>query len=110
MHKPKLVKAGPLLENSTREVDLGRFPAPTWHRDDGGPYIGSGSIVVMRDPDTGWINASIYRVQVHGKDRVTVRYASPLALMHDLRRMGAANALTERRRTPLRRATLRRCR
>ena len=29
-------------------------------------------------------------------------------LMHDLRRMGAANALTERRRTPLRRATLRR--
>ena len=41
-------------------------------------------------------------------DRVTVRYATPLALMHDLRRMGAANALTERRRLPLRRATLRR--
>ena len=41
-------------------------------------------------------------------DRLTVRYASPLALMHDLRRMGATNALIERRRTPLRRATLRR--
>ena len=41
-------------------------------------------------------------------DRVTVRYATPLALMHDLRRMGAANALTERRRVPLRRATLKR--
>ena len=41
-------------------------------------------------------------------DRVTVRYATPLALLHDLRRMGAANALAERRRTPLRRATLRR--
>ena len=41
-------------------------------------------------------------------DRVTVRYASPLDLMHDLRRMGAANALTERRRVPLRRATLNR--
>jgi SAM-dependent methyltransferase len=41
-------------------------------------------------------------------DRVTVRYATPLALMHDLRRMGAANALAERRRTPLRRTTLRR--
>ena len=41
-------------------------------------------------------------------DRLTVRYASPLALMHDLRRMGAGNVLTERRRTPLRRATLRR--
>ena len=41
-------------------------------------------------------------------DRVTVRYATPLALMLDLRRMGAANALAERRRKPLRRATLRR--
>jgi hypothetical protein len=28
--------------------------------------------------------------------------------MHDLRRMGAGNALSERRRSPLRRATLRR--
>jgi SAM-dependent methyltransferase len=41
-------------------------------------------------------------------DRVTVRYESPLALMHDLRRMGAGNVLIERRRKPLRRATLRR--
>lgn len=49
-----------------------------------------------------------FALPVTDADRVTVRYASPLALMHDLRRMGAANALTERRRTPLRRATLRR--
>ena len=41
-------------------------------------------------------------------DRLTVRYASPLALMHDLRRMGATNALAERQRAPLRRATLQR--
>jgi SAM-dependent methyltransferase len=39
-------------------------------------------------------------------DRLTVRYDSAFALMHDLRRMGAANALVERRRAPLRRATL----
>ena len=39
-------------------------------------------------------------------DRLTVRYASVLALMRDLRRMGATNVLGERRRTPLRRATL----
>ena len=49
-----------------------------------------------------------FALPVTDVDRVTVRYASPLALMHDLRRMGASNALTERRRTPLRRATLRR--
>ncbi len=35
-----------------------------------------------------------------------MRYDTPFALMHDLRRMGATNALVERRRAPLRRATL----
>jgi len=39
-------------------------------------------------------------------DRVTVRYDSAFGLMHDLRRMGATNALLARRRTPLKRATL----
>ena len=38
------------------------------------PIIGSGSIVIMRDPDGGWINASIYRVQVHGRNKVTVQF------------------------------------
>jgi SAM-dependent methyltransferase len=49
-----------------------------------------------------------FALPVTDVDRLIVRYASPLALMHDLRKMGAANALVERRRTPLRRATLRR--
>ena len=39
-------------------------------------------------------------------EKLTVRYDSPFALLRDLRRMGAANALTEHRRAPLRRATL----
>jgi len=39
-------------------------------------------------------------------DRLVVRYSSPFALMADLRRMAATNFLIERRRTPLRRATL----
>ena len=47
-----------------------------------------------------------FALPVTDVDRVSVRYASPLALMHDLRRMGATNVLTERRRKPLRRATL----
>src|SRR5688572_26422639 len=74
MLSPVTVKTGALLENSTKQVDVGRFPAPVWHKQDGGPYIGSGSIVVMRDPDSGWVNASIYRVQVHSRDRVTVQF------------------------------------
>jgi SAM-dependent methyltransferase len=47
-----------------------------------------------------------FALPVTDVDRLTVRYASPFALMADLRRMGATNALAERRRTPLRRATL----
>ena len=39
-------------------------------------------------------------------DRVTVRYDSPIGLMHDLRAMGAANPMVERGRRPLKRATL----
>jgi SAM-dependent methyltransferase len=49
-----------------------------------------------------------FALPVTDVDRVTVRYASPIALMHDLRRMGAANPLLERSRRPLARATLRR--
>jgi hypothetical protein len=37
---------------------------------------------------------------------MTVRYADAFSLFADLRAMGATNALVERRRTPLRRATL----
>jgi len=47
-----------------------------------------------------------FALPVADADRLTVRYDSAFALMHDLRRMGATNALIDRRRTPLRRATL----
>src|SRR5712671_2891638 len=47
-----------------------------------------------------------FALPVTDVDRLTVRYATPLALMHDLRRMGATNILLERRRTPTRRATM----
>jgi hypothetical protein len=49
-----------------------------------------------------------FALPVVDSDRLTVRYKSVFDLMRDLRRMGATNVLTERRRTPLRRATLRR--
>ena len=47
-----------------------------------------------------------FTLAVTDVDRVTARYSSAIALMHDLRRMGATNVLVERRQTPLRRATL----
>ena len=47
-----------------------------------------------------------FALPVVDTDRLTVRYATPFDLMRDLRGMGATNALVERRRTPLKRATL----
>jgi len=47
-----------------------------------------------------------FALPVTDVDRITVRYGTVFALMHDLRRMGATNALLDRRRTPLKRATL----
>jgi SAM-dependent methyltransferase len=47
-----------------------------------------------------------FALPVTDTDRLTVRYDSAFALMRDLRRMGATNILVDRRRRPLRRATL----
>jgi SAM-dependent methyltransferase len=47
-----------------------------------------------------------FALPVTDTDRLTVRYNTAFDLMHDLRHMGAANALLDRRRVPLKRATL----
>jgi SAM-dependent methyltransferase len=49
-----------------------------------------------------------FALPVVDSDRLTVRYPTVFALMRDLRGMGATNILTERRRAPLKRATLQR--
>ena len=71
---------------------------------------GGASPRVAPFPDLRELGALLQRagfaLPVTDVDRVTVRYATPFALLHDLRRMGAANPLVERRRVPLRRATL----
>jgi hypothetical protein len=47
-----------------------------------------------------------FALPVVDQDRLTVRYATPLGLLADLRRMGLTNALVERSRRPLARLTL----
>src|SRR5262249_134060 len=47
-----------------------------------------------------------FALPVTDTDRLVVRYDNAFGLMRDLRRMGATNVLVERRRAPLRRATL----
>jgi SAM-dependent methyltransferase len=54
----------------------------------------------------GLLQRAGFALPVVDRDTLTARYDSAFALMQDLRRMGATNVLIERRRTPLRRATL----
>ena len=54
----------------------------------------------------GLLQRAGFALPVADSDRLTVRYDSVFALMRDLRAMGATNVLTERRRKPLKRATL----
>ena len=71
---PRVVKSGPVLENIQRdaEVDLFKFPVPRLHEEDGGRYIGTDDIVVMRDPEQNWFNAATYRVQIHSRNHTGI--------------------------------------
>jgi UbiD family decarboxylase len=71
---PTPVADGPVLDYQIAgaDVDIGRFPAPLWHREDGGHYLGTGDLLVVRDPETGWVNFGTYRAAVQGRDRLSV--------------------------------------
>ncbi len=56
----------------------------------------------------GLIGRAGLALPVADSQKLTVTYETPLHLMQDLRKMGEANALTERRKTFMRRATLNR--
>ncbi|MCZ6563108.1 MAG: UbiD family decarboxylase [Deltaproteobacteria bacterium] len=75
---PMKVSTGPVLENidSGSKVDVLKFPSPKWHREDGGRYIGTMDAVILKDPETGWVNIGTYRTQVHDKATLGV-YISP---------------------------------
>lgn len=71
---PAYVATGPVTENvlEGNRVDLEIFPTPKWHEHDGGRYIGTGDMVITKDPDSGWINVGTYRACVAGKNRLTL--------------------------------------
>ena len=63
-----------MLENVDRDdkVDVLKFPVPFLHEHDGGRYIGTDDLVIMRDPDEGWVNCATYRVMVQDKNHVSL--------------------------------------
>ncbi|MGE0653749.1 MAG: UbiD family decarboxylase domain-containing protein, partial [Alphaproteobacteria bacterium] len=70
---PVDVTTGPVMENILEgdAIDALKFPTPRWHQDDGGHYIVTECMVVTRDPDSDWVNAGTYRVEVHDRNTLT---------------------------------------
>ena len=71
---PEEVASGPIFDNIATgdDVDIFRFPAPIWHAEDGGAYLGTECIILTKDPDSDWVNMGTYRTQMHDKNTVTV--------------------------------------
>ncbi len=64
----RLVDSGPCQEESIEQadIDLNRICNVVWHQHDGGPFPGTLSISITKDPDTGVLNAGIYRMGTLG--------------------------------------------
>jgi UbiD family decarboxylase len=77
-YSPHDVEDGVVFENvqEAERIDLFKFPAPLWHEEDGGRYIGTGAACIMRDPETGWVNLGTYRVMLHDQ-RSTGLFIAP---------------------------------
>jgi 4-hydroxy-3-polyprenylbenzoate decarboxylase len=75
----------PVNENIVlgKDVDLYAFPAPKMWPHDGGRYIGTGDVVITRDPEHGHLNLGTYRQMIQSKNEVGF-YVSPGkdALLH----------------------------
>jgi 4-hydroxy-3-polyprenylbenzoate decarboxylase len=49
---------------------------PIWHPRDGGRFIGTASLNILRDPDSDWVNVGTYRNQIFERDAMGM-YISP---------------------------------
>jgi UbiD family decarboxylase len=69
---PNIVESGFCQENILRgdEVDFDKLPVPLLHQGDGGRYIQTYGIHVVRSPDEKWTSWSINRAMVLGKNKL----------------------------------------
>lgn len=74
--KPVIVKSAPCKENviTGKDVDIYHLPAPMLADGDGGRYIGTLCIEIIKDPDSDWINWGTYRMMVHNERHIGVYF------------------------------------
>lgn len=65
---PRKVETGVCKENKLfgDEIDLTKLPVPFIHVGDGGRYINTYGIIIVRTPDGSWVNWSISRAMLDG--------------------------------------------
>ncbi len=70
---PREVATGPCKDHVLvgDKVDLLRLPAPFIHSGDGGRYLNTYGVIIVRTPDKRWTNWSISRIMVVDKTRMT---------------------------------------
>ncbi|KAL6891998.1 UbiD decarboxylyase family [Trichoderma evansii] len=77
--EPTIVSTGPVKENiiNEDEIDLTAIPAPMVHLSDGGRYINTFGMHVLKSPDGKLTNWSIARNMVNSKKTLTGAVAVP---------------------------------
>ena len=75
---PKVVSAGPVKEVVLKEnIDIPElFPVVTYSEKDSNPYLTTG-VVIVKDPNSGLQTMGLHRLQVLGKNRLTILLLSP---------------------------------
>ena len=74
--EPELISSGPVKEVVIKgdDVDMTTLPIVTHNKEDAGPYITAGAMVV-KDPETGARNIGVYRHMLHGKKQIGIHLA-----------------------------------
>lgn len=74
---PVSVSTGPCKEIKVSDIDLTALPAPQCHFSDGGKYIQTYGVHIVKSPDGKWENWAVGRAMVVDKTRLVVAMIPP---------------------------------
>jgi phenylphosphate carboxylase beta subunit len=73
---PKFVATGSCKENILKgdQINLLKFPVPKVFPRDGGRFFGTTASTISRDPEKGWLNIGVYRLQALDQKTLGVQF------------------------------------
>jgi 4-hydroxy-3-polyprenylbenzoate decarboxylase len=93
---PTVLDSGPCQQNvlTGTDVDLLRFPTPLIHEGDGGRFLQTYGVNIVKTPDGSWTNWSVNRMMLVDRARLA-------CLIPPLQHLGIIKALWEKRGEPM---------